>query len=151
MFDKILSDPTSIVAWVALLFLIVKDVFLWIKNKGIPKFEGIDDKLDQVLKRLDLIEVCIRSGRKKNEDVLKEFKEYEEIIENLTNLVQQLHQWHSVTNEEGVKIWYIRPSLERALESLKSAIDIQTSLTKELVMEIKNNSNTLYRLEDKIT
>jgi hypothetical protein len=164
MIDKILSDPTSVAAWVVLLFLLIKDVYFWIKNKGIPKFEDASKKIDITntkiekidsemacfLRKLEYIETSLKSSRRKSDDILKQLGESEEIIEKLASLVNDLYSWHNVTTEEGVKLWYIRPSLERALESLKSAIDVQTSLTRELVMEIKNNSNTLYRMEEKI-
>lgn len=164
MIDKILSDPTSAAAWVVLLFLLIKDIYFWFRNKGIPKFEDASKKIDITntkiekieieiscfLRKLEYIETSLKSSRRKSDDILKQLEDSEEVIEKLSVLVNDLYNWHNVTSEEGVKLWYIRPTLERALESLKNAIDVQTSLTRELVMEIKNNSHTLYRMEEKI-
>lgn len=178
--EKLLSDPTSIVTWLVLAFLIIKDVYLWIKNKGIPSFEEaikkiecVKEKLDKFQASNDEIKVCfvkIQTELDKIQHSSEEIKNYlpkmqyssdetkiqisklqselddlSEINTTTSNTLKELHQWHSVVTEEGVKIWYIRPSLERTLEKLKESIDNQTNLSRELVNEFKMLNNELHK------
>lgn len=52
--------------------------------------------------------------------------------------IEDLHVWHDREDEDGVKVWYVRRSLERAIEGLTSAVehlsrnqDILTALLKK--------------------
>lgn len=45
--------------------------------------------------------------------------------------VDELHEWHDVTDSEGVKIWYVRQSLEQAITSLSTAITEMNRLNAE--------------------
>lgn len=37
--------------------------------------------------------------------------------------LRDLHQWHSLTDDEGVKVWYVRRSLEEAVVRLADSIE----------------------------
>lgn len=37
--------------------------------------------------------------------------------------LKDLHVWHAKEDEEGVKVWYVRKSLEDAVQRLADAID----------------------------
>lgn len=174
MLDKLMSDPSSLTAWIVIFFLIIKDIYFWFKNKGIPGFESMNQKIDNILTRIQGLEDCskssnketnkidcvvskltnveesLKSTRKDIDSILEQLEESSEIIDKLSKIATELHQWHNVTNQEGVKLWYIRPTLEKVLESLKDAIDIQTNLTKELVFELKTHTSSLNRIEEKL-
>jgi len=49
-------------------------------------------------------------------------------LQLLSRQIDDLHQWHNVNDSEGVKIWYVRRSLEDAINKLADNIDIQTKL-----------------------
>lgn len=51
--------------------------------------------------------------------------------------VEELHDWHNVTDEDGIRKWYTRPSLERAIIALSENSTEQTSILKELVSQQK--------------
>lgn len=59
------------------------------------------------------------------------------LFELMAKQIHELHEWHAVTDEDGVKIWYLRRSLENAIEKLTSNLDLQTQLLRELVMSMK--------------
>ncbi len=61
----------------------------------------------------------------------------------LAKQIQELHDWHAVTDEDGVKIWYLRRSLENAIEKLTSNLDIQTQLLREMVLSIKEQRSDM--------
>jgi hypothetical protein len=70
---------------------------------------------------------------------------------NLSTLCQQvgeLHQWHSVTDGNGVKVWYVRRSLEEAIRELATNIRTQTDILKELMRETKGTRREVERLHD---
>lgn len=50
----------------------------------------------------------------------------------LAKQVDELWHWHAKEDSDGVKIWYVRKSLEDAVSRLASAIEIQTSTLKEI-------------------
>jgi hypothetical protein len=43
-----------------------------------------------------------------------------------------LHEWHNVNDQDGVKIWYVRPSLAEAVKELSKNIAQQTQILREL-------------------
>ncbi len=42
--------------------------------------------------------------------------------------IDDLHTWHNVSGEDGVKVWYVRKSLEEAIVKLAENISRQTDL-----------------------
>jgi len=65
------------------------------------------------------------------------------VIDIMAKQIQELHEWHAVTDEDGVKIWYLRRSLENAIEKLTNNLDIQTQLLRELVMSMKETRSDM--------
>ena len=57
--------------------------------------------------------------------------------------VHELHEWHAVTDEDGVKIWYLRRSLENAIEKLTNNLDLQTQLLREMVLSMKETRSDM--------
>lgn len=55
-----------------------------------------------------------------------------EIIEKQTD---DLHQWHAKEDDDGVKIWYVRRSLEDAMMKLAESMDRQTQVLAEVARE----------------
>ena len=51
--------------------------------------------------------------------------------------VKELHDWHAREDEDGVKVWYVRRSLEHAIEKLASAITQQANVLTEIKNIIK--------------
>lgn len=46
--------------------------------------------------------------------------------------VQDLYDWHSKTDDDGVKVWYVRRSLEKAIDKLGDNLELQTKLLSEM-------------------
>lgn len=46
--------------------------------------------------------------------------------------VNDLHEWHSLTDEDGVKIWYVPRSYERAMRELTNAIRAETAMLDKM-------------------
>jgi archaellum component FlaC len=45
----------------------------------------------------------------------------------------ELHEWHKVADEDGVKVWYVRRSLEKAVDRLADAVETANTLGQEQV------------------
>jgi hypothetical protein len=61
--------------------------------------------------------------------------------EKLAKQVQDLWVWHNKEDDEGVKIWYVRKSLEDAINKLAENIEQQTNIFRELINEIHKRKN----------
>ena len=49
--------------------------------------------------------------------------------------IQDLHEWHNKDDGEGVKIWYVRRSLEDAITKLSINIGLQTDILREMAID----------------
>lgn len=58
-------------------------------------------------------------------------------FEKMVKQIDELHQWHDVTDDDGVRVWYVRRSLEGAIEKLTHTLDAQTLLLRELVLSLQ--------------
>lgn len=58
-------------------------------------------------------------------------------IDNIERMTKELYKWHDVADEEGVKIWYVRRSLEEAIGKLSENIAKQTEIFQALILEIR--------------
>ena len=59
-------------------------------------------------------------------------------LHKMSRRIDDLWVWHSKEDSDGVKIWYVRPSLEKSLEKLAENIEKQTELLKMMHMENKH-------------
>ena len=64
-------------------------------------------------------------------------------LQVLNRQIEDLHRWHAVSDEEGVKIWYVRRSLEEAVKKLADNIELECKLLDRI-------DRRLERVEDKI-
>ena len=62
----------------------------------------------------------------------------DEVLSIMRKKLEDLHDWHNVVDEDNVKVWYIRKSLERSMERLAENIDKQTEILRELLQEQKD-------------
>ena len=65
----------------------------------------------------------------------------------LCRQVQDLWNWHNKEDAEGVKVWYVRRSLERAIEKLAEVIDKQSEVLGEIHREQVETRRTLRELK----
>jgi hypothetical protein len=66
----------------------------------------------------------------------------------LAKQIDEMHQWHAVTDGNGVKVWYVRRSLEEAIRQLATNIATQTDILKELMRETQGTRKDLEWLKD---
>ena len=68
-------------------------------------------------------------------------------IKDMHKRIEDLWNWHNVTDNDGVKIWYVRRSLEEAIKKLSENIDVQTKALQEIVTEIRSTRKEVRDIE----
>lgn len=112
---------------IPLILLTLRELFSWLGKKNLQSSEarvitmadnvkGISDKVDKIELKLD----------------------------NVAQISKIMYDWHDKSDEDGVKIWYVRRSLEEALQENVRAINIlaknsetQTRLLEDMVNQSK--------------
>jgi hypothetical protein len=87
-------------------------------------------------------------GMKKSIDnVLSSIESVKEKIAELSKQSKDMYEWHDKSDADGVKIWYVRQSLENALrdnakatEAIARNIELQTRLLEEMISNQRNLS-----------
>jgi hypothetical protein len=59
--------------------------------------------------------------------------------------IDRLDELHAKTDEDGVPVWYVRRSLEKAMTDLNDAIRNQTELLQLLTQELKEMRRDVLR------
>lgn len=62
-------------------------------------------------------------------------------FDEIEKKVKDLYDWHNVTDQDGVKVWYTRRSLEKSIDKLNETIAKQNDLLQALVLELKVRLN----------
>lgn len=111
-----MEDITAVGLVLALVVFGVREFFGWLSKKSLQNTET----------RLKALE----SGLKSNGEKLEQMK----------NKLDTLYDWHDKSDQDGVKIWYIRKSLETALDKHAEAVatlaknaELQTQILQQLV------------------
>jgi hypothetical protein len=113
-----------------LVALAIRELFSWLKEKNL---QTTDNRIYQMT------------------DSLKSISERIEKVDIKVDMVNQMNRtmfdWHDKSDEDGVKIWYVRRSLEEALQENVRAINIlaknsetQTRLLEDMVRQNKEIS-----------
>ena len=113
-----------------LVALALRELFSWLKEKNLQntdnKIYQINDSLKSISERLEKVDIKV--------DVVNQMN-------------RTMFDWHDKNDEDGVKIWYVRRSLEEALHENVKAInilaknsEIQTKLLEDMVRQNKEMS-----------
>lgn len=71
-------------------------------------------------------------------------------VNEIKSLTKELHKWHSVTDMEGVPVWYVRKSLEKSIGELATNIKEQTDIIRRVGNELKDLHRDVHDQIDKI-
>lgn len=61
-------------------------------------------------------------------------------LHKLSREVADLHKWHDQRDQDGVPVWYVRRSLEDAINKLAANLATQTDVLRAMHEEIKLNA-----------
>jgi hypothetical protein len=115
---------------VTLVALAARELFSWLKEKNLQNTDNKIYQLNDTLKSID--------NRVEKIDMK---------VDGLLQTNKTMYDWHDKNDEDGVKIWYVRRSLEEALHENVKAINIlaknsevQTRLLEDMVKQNKEMS-----------
>lgn len=83
---------------------------------------------------------------KKGESDQKVLRCIEKNCQECLRLQRDLHIWHNVADNEGVKVWYVRRSLEEAITKLSENIGKQTEVLQGMGNAIHTMHNDMKRI-----
>lgn len=115
---------------ITLIALAARELFAWLGKKNLQttdnKIYQINDGIRNISDRVEKTEIK---------------------IDNILQMNRTMFDWHDKNDEDGVKIWYVRRSLEEALQENVRAINIlaknsetQTRLLEEMLIQNKEIS-----------
>ena len=115
---------------IPLILLVIREVFSWMRQKNLQSSDT----------KIAMMADSIRTLSDRAEKV--EIK-----LDNLNHMSRTMYDWHDKVDDDGVKIWYVRRSLEEALHENVRAINIlaknsetQTRLLEDMVRQNKEIS-----------
>ena len=131
----------------------VREFFGWLSKKNIQNSKERHDKLVQgigaITKKLDKIDEENRV-EKISADIKSlngKVDRVETDLEKLKKESEDMYEWHNKSDGDGVKVWYVRQSLENALrdnakatEAIARNIELQTRLLEEMISNQRNLS-----------
>lgn len=140
MDGELLSNGALIATLIA---LAARELFSWLSKKNLQNTEAkmtvLNDNLKIINDRVEKVDIK---------------------VDNLLQLNKTMFDWHDKSDEDGVKIWYVRRSLEEALQENVRAINIlaknsetQTRLLEDMInqnREISKDQLILSRLLERL-
>ena len=130
-----------------------RELFGWLSKKNLQnsqeKYQKLVNGMEAVAKKLDKIDEENRV-EKISADIKSLNTKVDRVEEELGTLSKQseeMYNWHDKSDADGVKVWYVRQSLENALrdnakatEAIARNIELQTRLLEEMISNQRNLS-----------
>lgn len=131
----------------------VRELFGWLSKKNLQnsqtRFDKLTEGMTSIQKKLDKIDEENRV-EKISADIKTlntKMDRVEEDLEKLSKQSEDMYDWHNKSDADGVKVWYVRQSLENALrdnakatEAIARNIELQTRLLEEMISNQRNLS-----------
>ena len=130
-----------------------REFFGWLSKKNIQnskeKYDKLQSGMNAIASKLDKIDEENRV-EKISADIKSlntKVDRVEEELETLSKQSEDMYNWHDKSDADGVKVWYVRQSLENALrdnakatEAIARNIELQTRLLEEMISNQRNLS-----------
>ena len=88
------------------------------------------------MENLDVIAVVGMAAVVVGDRILGQLKARGVDLQKLARQQEDLWQWHAREDDEGVKVWYVRRSLEDAIKELSLSIRTQTEVMSQLASKV---------------
>ena len=100
------------------------------------------------MENLDVIAVVGMAAVVVADRILSQLKARGVDLQKLARQQEDLWQWHAREDDEGVKVWYVRRSLEDAIKELSQSIRTQTEVMSQLVCKVGSMQYEIEHLHD---
>jgi len=123
-----MENITVLGLFVVILLAAIKEIFGWLRQKNLQNSET----------RLKAVEKSVNDIKSANT------KMKDDIFEPMLKKLDILYDWHDLSDQDGVKIWYVKKSLEETMRDTSKAMiiiaknsELQTRLLEEISSEQK--------------
>lgn len=128
-----MEDITVVGLMILVFGAAIREIFGWFKQKNLQNSEA----------RLQAVEEAVKSSQ------AEIVKIREDLLEPMRLKLDTLYEWHDKSDQDGVKVWYVRKSLENTLTDTAAAMNIlakNSEIQTKLLEEI-NNEQRAFRSE----
>jgi len=84
------------------------------------------------------------------EEVSRQLAEARAEMSSVKSQIKDLYVWHNVRNQDGIPIWYVPSSLEKAIEALAENVKNQTSVLQSLANFQQDTCKAMERMERRL-
>ena len=98
------------------------------------------------MENLDVIAVVGMAAVVVADRILSQLKARGVDLQKLARQQEDLWNWHAREDDEGVKVWYVRRSLEDAIKELSLSIRTQTEVMSQLVGKVGSMQDSIDHL-----
>jgi len=122
-------EPIQVVGAIFIAYIVVKEVFVLVKG------ETKQIARDMAALRAEWL-VKGEDNKTPAEQVAELYANYKRVFvntEKTRNCVEELYKWHNREDDDGVKIWYVRRSLEENMRKLPMSLDKQREVMEALL------------------
>ena len=125
-------EPIHIVGAIFVAYIVVKEVFVLVKGET-----------KQIAKDMAEMKAALLTKGENNKNPVEQITDMYTAqdkcdncrfnVDDIRDKVEDLHKWHDREDDEGVKIWYVRKSLEASIKKLPITLAEQRELMSSLV------------------
>jgi len=122
-------EPIHVVGAIFIAYIVVKEVFVLVKGET-----------KQIAKDMAALRSAILTKGENNKTPIEQItgiyvhtNSSSSETEKVLDYVEDLHKWHDKEDDDGVKIWYVRRSLEQSIKKLPITLEKQRELMSTLV------------------
>lgn len=122
---------------VLLAYIVIKEVFVLVKGETRDMSKKVNVLYDLLMQENSYVKHNAQGIQ-----LIDSSKEVEKCLDDLSDKTHDLWEWHSKEDDDGVKVWYMRKSLEKTLENLANTIRAQNEISDrilKLMREIKDS------------
>jgi len=139
-------EPIHIIGAIFVAYIVVKEVFVVVKGET-----------RQIAKDMAYVREFLAYKGEDNKNFIEQvaesyvsIKEIRRNVEELHDAVKDLYQWHNKEDDEGVKIWYVRKSLEDNIKRLPTTLEKQKEVLESLVKIFDQIQTDLVCIKNKV-
>ena len=120
--------------------LIIREVLSFVKSRKPSQVQtqAVANNIQRNLKSIQ------------SDNCSKEHQRMEKMLESMARKMDDMYKWHDVEDSEGVKVWYVRKSLEEAIVKLSSSIEKQTELLRVITDEFRISRKDIQMLSSDV-
>jgi len=69
------------------------------------------------------------------------------IMKRMDQRLAELHDWHDKEDEDGVKVWYVRASLIKAIDSLAKSQEAIAQMLPQICSDVRETRRVVDRID----